>query len=137
MRSFQNHRARSSSALHLQPAGRAYTPTIARLQAGESKLRHGRGKIVAQARGHSKKLLRHNAANSVQAKIVRSGVAATITIKASHGLATAGFQRLPEDIFLRCGLCGRHTKIVVEKGKHFSTGYTKLGYLAAVRASCC
>ena len=115
VRGFQHYGTRSAGALHLQPSRRTHAPAIARLEPRETELRHGRREVIAQARGHGEKFLRDNAADGVQTEIVRAGVAAAIAKKAGHWLASAGFQRLPEDVFLRSGLCGRHTQIVVEK----------------------
>ena len=96
----KNYGTCGACLLHLQPSRRANTPAVARLQAGESILWHGSGKIIAEMSGDGEKLLGHNTADGVHAEIVGAGVAAAVTIETSLWLGAAGFQGLTQYILL-------------------------------------
>ena len=98
MSRFENNRTSGSSLLHLKPARRADAPTIAWFQAGEAKLGPGRAQIITELLGNSQKIFVQDAADGVDAKIVGSSLAAACAVEASHGLATAGLERLAENI---------------------------------------
>ena len=95
---FEDDGAGGPGLLYLQPAGGADTPAVAGLQAGEPVIRHGRGEVVAQGlRGIEKRLV-DDAADGVNAEIVRPGLAASGAIEAGHRGAAAGGEGLAEDV---------------------------------------
>ena len=98
MGSFKDDRAASARLLDLQPARGADAPAVAGLEAGEAVLRQGSGEVVAEGfRGVEERPV-DDAADGVDAKVFRAGVAAASTVEAGHGIAAAGAQRLAKDV---------------------------------------
>jgi hypothetical protein len=114
---FEDDRAGSSGLDYLQPAGGADAPLVAGVEAGEPVLWHGGGEVVAQASRDGEELFGDDAANSMNAEVVRTGVAAAVTIEAGERVEAAGFQGLAEHVLLRGELRvnGSHGVIVEER----------------------
>jgi hypothetical protein len=110
---FEYDGAGCPGALDLEPAGSTDAPAVSGLEAGEAVLRHGCGEIVAEAGRGGEEFFVHDAANGVEALVVRAGVAAAVAEEARHGLAAAGFKSLAEDVFLGLEGGGVHLVIVV------------------------
>jgi hypothetical protein len=96
---FEDDRAGGSGLLDLQPAGGTDAPAIARLEAGETELRHGGAEIIAQRLGGFKEWSVDEAADGVDAMVFGTGLATAGAVEASHGLAAADVERLAEDVF--------------------------------------
>lgn len=101
VRSFKHDWTRRAGLDYLKPATGADTPAVAGLETGKSILRHGRGEIVAKLRGGGKELLCDDAADGVQAKVLRTGVAAAVAKEAGYGVETTRLKRLAEYVLLR------------------------------------
>src|SRR5258708_33488636 len=95
---FEDDGAGCSGLLDLQPAGGADAPAVARLEAGEAELGHGRGEVVAEGLGGGEKRGVDDAANGVYAEIVAAGVAAAVAVEAGHGFTATGVEGLTEDV---------------------------------------
>lgn len=100
MRCFQNHGAACARALCFQPSGGADAPTIARLEAWKTELRHGRGEIVTVPRRRLQKGFIDDAADGMDTGVVRAGIAAAVSIEAGQGIRAARLQRLSQHILL-------------------------------------
>jgi hypothetical protein len=87
-----------SGLLDLEPARGTDAPAVARFEAGKAVLWHGRDEIVAKRTGRLEEGLVDDAADGVEANVVGPGVAASVAVEASHGLAATGLERLAEDI---------------------------------------
>lgn len=69
---------------------------VARLQAGEARLRGGQ--VVAGVAAELQELGRHPGADDVRTEVVRSGVAAPVAVEAGEGIEAARFELLAEDV---------------------------------------
>jgi hypothetical protein len=96
---FEDDGTGGSGALDLKPASGADTPAIARFEAGKAKLRHRRAEIVAESLGRFEERGIDDAADGVEAVVLRAGLAAAGAIEAGHGLAPADVEGLAEDVF--------------------------------------
>ena len=96
---FEDDGAGCSGLLDLQPAGGADTPAVARFEAFKAKLRHGGAEVVAEGLGGFEEGRVDDAADGVDAVVVRAGLAAAGAVEAGHGLAAADVEGLAEDIF--------------------------------------
>jgi hypothetical protein len=96
---FEDDGTGGSGLLDLEPAGSADAPSVAGLEALEAELRHGCAEIVAESFGGGEEWGVDDAADGVDAEVVGAGLAATGAVEAGHGLATAGVERLAEDVF--------------------------------------
>ena len=94
----QHDRATCPGLLDLKPPRGADAPAIAGFEARKAKLRHGRAEVVAEEFGDAKELLVDDAADGVDAEVVRTGLAAAGAIETCHGLAAADLERLAENI---------------------------------------
>jgi hypothetical protein len=95
---FEDDGTGGSSLLDLEPAGCADTPAVAGFEAGKTKLRHRSAEIVAESLGGFEKRSVDDAADGVDAVIVRTGLATTGAVEAGHRLATADVEGLAEDV---------------------------------------
>ena len=95
---FEDDRAGGSSLLNLQPAGGTDAPAVAGFEAGETELGHGGAEIVAEGFGGFKEWSVYDAADSVDAVVVGTGLAATGAVEAGHRLAAADVERLTENV---------------------------------------
>lgn len=96
--SFEHHGTGCTRTLHLQPAGRADAPTVPWLEAGKAILRHRGREVVAQCLGGLQERLVDDAADGVDAQVVRPCLTASCAIKAGHGSAAASSKRLAENV---------------------------------------
>lgn len=75
------------------PTACAQAPSIAWFQAREAVLRQGRAEVVSLRFGEHQELGRKDHANRVQSHILRSGITASIAIKAGNRGMRAGLKR--------------------------------------------
>src|SRR5947207_15337324 len=93
MRRFQDHRRSNARFERLLPAFHAEAPPIARQQAGKTKMRRRRGKIVSACSTEGQKLRGHLGAYDVNPDILAAGIAATVTKKTGQRIGAARFER--------------------------------------------
>jgi hypothetical protein len=96
---FKHDGAGGPGSLDLEPAGGTDAPAVAWFEAGEAKLGHGGAEVVAQGLGSGKEWSVDDAADGVNAVVLRAGLAAAGAIEARHGLAAADVERLAENVF--------------------------------------
>lgn len=104
VRGFEHDSAGSAGLLHLEPARRADAPAVAGLEALEAELGPGCREIVAERFRRFEKGSIDDAADGVDAEVVRAGIATTITVEPGRrirGPAATGGQRLAEDVAAR------------------------------------
>jgi hypothetical protein len=96
--SFQNYRTGGSGLLHLEPTSGADAPSVTGLETRETVLRHGGREVIAEGlRGVEEDSI-DDAANGVDAEVVRACFAAAGSIEAGHGVAAASGEGLAEDV---------------------------------------
>lgn len=81
-----------------QPVPRRHAPAIAGLQAWETVLRHRSAQVVADAALMAQELRRHHRAHGVTAGVLRTGIAATISVEAGDGIETARLEVAAQDV---------------------------------------
>src|SRR5579871_10826 len=96
MGGFEDDRAGCSGLLDLEPTRGANAPVVAGLEAGEAVLEHRGAKVVAESLGDAEELFVDDAADGVDAEVVRAGFAASGAVEAGHGLAATDVERLTE-----------------------------------------
>lgn len=102
--------------LHLQslsPTTDTEAPMVAGLQAGEVKLGHGCGEVIAACSAEGEELFRHHGTDGVQTFVIRPGAAVAVAVEAGDGGVAAPLQGSSEDI-------GGH----VERTHHFDAMIT-------------
>jgi hypothetical protein len=95
---FEDDGAGGSNPLDLEPSGRADAPAVAGFEAGKTKLRHRSAEVVAESLGGFEKRSVDDAADRVDAVIVRAGLATAAAVEAGHGFAAADVKGLAEDV---------------------------------------
>ena len=95
---FEHDGAAGAGLLNLEPASSTDTPAIAGLKPCKTELRHGCREVVAERLRYPEKLLVDDAADGVDAKILRPRLAAARAVEAGHGLTAADFERLAENV---------------------------------------
>ena len=98
LRGVQQNRRSHSILVRLLPAGRTNTPVISRLKTRKTKLRHRGAQIIALSLAVAEKAFGHHATDAVTSKIAHIGSTMSISEPTSHGLTTAHFQRLTQNI---------------------------------------
>jgi hypothetical protein len=111
---FEDDRAGGSGLLDLQPASGTDAPPIAGLESCETELGHGGAEVVAQGLGGCKEWSVDEAADGVDAVVVRARLAAACAVKARHGFAAADVERLAENVFAAIldGFDGGHFQLL-------------------------
>ena len=94
----KHDRATCPGLLDLKPSRSADAPAIAGFEARKAKLWHGRAEVVAEELGDAEELFVDDAADGVDAEVVRTGLAAAGAVEACHGLAAADLERLAKNI---------------------------------------
>src|SRR5262245_54976972 len=89
VRGLEHDLRRAAGVERLLPALGAQAPAIARLQALEAELGHGRAEVVAARLGEGEELPRHHGTDRVQAGILAAGVAAAVAVEAGQGFGRA------------------------------------------------
>ena len=89
---FQNHWRRDVMFECVFPAGNAYAPFIAWVEAGKTPLRMWRYEVIPVQNGEVEKLARRLNTNRVQAGVFRSGPAISIAKKAGHRITATTLQ---------------------------------------------
>jgi hypothetical protein len=115
---FEDDRAGGSGSLDGKPTVRADTPAVAGFETVEAVLRHWSGKVVTEGLGGGQERGVDDAADGVDAVIVRAGVATAVAVEAGRGvsrLAAADFEGLAEDVAGGGfdGFYGRHRELSV------------------------
>jgi len=110
---FEDDRAGGTGSLDCEPTLSADTPAVAGFEALESILRHRCNEVVAESAGGFEEGLVDDAADGVDAVVVRAGVATAVAVEAGcrvSGLAATGGEGLAENIASGCfyGLCCWH-----------------------------
>lgn len=98
MRCFKDDGTACSRLLNLKPAGGAYAPSVARLEAGKAELKHRRAEVIPEELGDAEKLVVDNTADGVDSEVVGAGLAAAGAVETRHGLTAAHLQRLAEHV---------------------------------------
>jgi hypothetical protein len=111
---FKHDGAGGPGSLDLEPAGSTDAPAVAWFEAGEAKLGHGGAEVVAQGLGGCKEWSVDEAADGVDAVVVRARLAAACAVKARHGFAAADVERLAENVFAAIldGFDGGHFQLL-------------------------
>ena len=86
--------------VRLQPPTRAHTPSIPWLEPRESELRVRRGEVITDRLLMLEELGRYDGADGVRAKVIGTGVAVSVAVKAGQGFHAAHFQGFTEDVVL-------------------------------------
>ena len=82
----------------LFPTGGAKAPAIAGLEAGEVPLWTGGDEIVAAGEGEGEEVVAGFDADGVDARVLRTGVTAAVTVKPGEGGSATGLEDASEDV---------------------------------------
>lgn len=94
----KHDRRRDTSVERLLPALCAKTPSIARPQTIEPKCRLGSAQVIAHILRKGEELVRHADTYGMHPEILRTGVAAAISIKTRQGVEAARFEFSAQDV---------------------------------------
>ena len=97
----QNRRSHSILMCFL-PARSTDTPVISRLKTRKTKLRHRCAQIIALGPAVTEKAFGHHATDAVTSEIAHIGSTMSISEPSGHGLTTAHFQRLAQNVQIAC-----------------------------------
>src|SRR5450755_2620573 len=98
VRRSEHHERGGTVDMGSQPVGRRHAPAIPGHQAGELELRHCSGEIVSDLPLVLQELRCHHHADRVAAEILRTRVAAAVTIEARYRVGATPLQWPPEHV---------------------------------------
>jgi hypothetical protein len=98
MRGCKDDVGRGTGLMRRQPVGCSHTPAITGHEPRKSILRHRRDQVVADAQLVLEELGGDNGADRVAPKVLRTGVAASITKESGNRVGAADRERSPQDV---------------------------------------
>lgn len=102
----QPHPWRRARRQRFLPAAGTQAPAVAGLETGKPERRHRRGQVIAARLGERQELVRHHRTDGVLASIVRTCIAAAVTVEAGDRIIATGFQGLPQHVDRFCHYFG-------------------------------